>query len=197
MRDIDKQIDRISDSIDAMPEVAARAAVYALNRTAGWLKEQIADEVSKEKRIKLQLIRDRIKVLIANKRRMSTTLKCDFRGIMVSDLRNAKQTPQGVVAGGILYPHAFIATIKKGGLDGVYRRVGRERFPVRAVRLSIYEEAERAITELLDKKARNYFEYRFLHEVKRLEYFERGIRDKLNIEIKAATQAMVRYDLFA
>lgn len=188
---IDKQINRISSSIDAMPGIAAQAAVYALNRTAGWLKEQIADEVSKEKRIKLQLIRNRIKVLIANKRQMAATLKGDFRGIMVIDLGNVEQTPLGVVAGGVLYPHAFKAKLKKGQ-EGVYRRVGRKRFPIRAVRMPIYEEAEQVITKLLDKDARNYFEYRFLHEIDRLGNFEKGVQKRLKTEMKAAIRARVR-----
>lgn len=58
---IDTQTQRIIDSINALPEQVNQAVYFAINRTAYWLKSNIAKEVSAEKRIKLKIIRDRIK----------------------------------------------------------------------------------------------------------------------------------------
>ncbi|MBR1734620.1 MAG: phage tail protein [Alphaproteobacteria bacterium] len=165
---IDKQIKNLIESINAMPEQVAQASIFALNRVAEWLKGRVSQEVSKEKRIKLKLIRDRISIMRANKKKTEAALNCNFRGILVKDLASVRQTATGVTAGGASYPHAFIATLKPGGKPGVYRRTSKKRFPVRSVRIEIYDEAEKIITELLGKEARDVFEKRFLHEIQRM-----------------------------
>ena len=165
---VQKQIDKIIDDINALPEQVQQATIFSLNRTAEWLKSHVSQEISKEKRIKLKLVRDKIAMIRANKRNLNAQLACNFRSILVRDLENVKQTPVGVRAGGKIYPHAFIATLKKGGRAGVYRRKGKERFPVKSVTIPIFDNAVKVIENLLGKEAKEVFEKRFLHEIKRI-----------------------------
>lgn len=57
---VDSQIKRIVTDINAMPEQVQQASIFALNRTAEWMKGQLAKDISAEQRIKLKMIRDRI-----------------------------------------------------------------------------------------------------------------------------------------
>lgn len=84
----------------------------------------------------------------------------------VTDLPDKKQNAVGVVAGGIVYPHAFIATLKKGGKTGVYRRKTKARFPVKSVTIPIFAAAVKRVEDLIGVEARRVFEKDFLHEIK-------------------------------
>ena len=165
---VHKQIDKILESINALPEQVQKTTIFALNRTAEWLKSHVSQEISKEKRIKLKLVRDKISMIRANKRNLNAQLSCNFRSILVRDLANVKQTPVGVRAGGQIFPHAFIATLKKGGRAGVYRRKGKERFPVKLVTIPIFDQAVKIIENLVGEEAKAVFEKRFFHEIKRI-----------------------------
>jgi hypothetical protein len=164
---VDAQIEKISAHIMALPSQLNRAAILALNRTAEWLKSQTAKNVSKEKRIKLKLIRDRIKIARADKKNLQALLNCRFGGILARDLGAMKQTPVGVSVAGQVFPGAFIATLTKGNKPGMYRRKGKERFPVRSVRVPI-DEAIKILEELLEGGAGAVFQKRFEHEIKRI-----------------------------
>lgn len=165
---VDSQIKKIIADLNAMPDQVQQASIFALNRTAEWMKGQTAKEISAEKRLKLKAIRDRITIARANKRNPQATLSCNLKSVFVKDLSNVRQTPAGVVADGRLYPHAFIATLKKGGKSGVYRRVGKTRFPVKSVTVPICDEASKIIGNLAGNEAQRVFEKRFFHEIKRI-----------------------------
>lgn len=165
---VDSQIEKIVGSINALPEQVVQAATLALNRTAEWMKGQVASGISKEKRLKLKLIRDKIKIAKANKKNLQSLLNCDFRGILARDLGSLKQTPAGSKAGSQLFSGAFVATLKPGAKAGIYRRKTKKRFPVKSVTIPIFEEATKIIEELADDEARSVFEKRFRHEISRL-----------------------------
>ena len=76
-----RQIEDIIRTINALPEQVTRAAALSLNRVADWMKSQTSRTISKEQRIKLKLIRDRIKVSRASQRNLQSLLHCDFRGV--------------------------------------------------------------------------------------------------------------------
>ena len=164
---VDNQIKRIIADLNVFPDQVQQASIFALNRTAGWMKGKLAKDISAEQRIKLKLIRDRISMQRANKRNPQAQLSCNFKSVYVKDLSNVKQTPIGVIAGGVMYPHAFIATLKKGGKQGVYRRTSTKRFPVKSVTVSIFDDASRRVEVLIGAEAQQVFEKRFLHEIKR------------------------------
>lgn len=163
---VDKQIQKILQEINAMPEQVLRASISAVNRTADWLKGKLAKDISAQKRIKLKLIRDRISMQRANKRDRYATLFCNFKSIYIKDLGGVKQTPIGVVAGGKMYPHAFIANLGKNA--GVYRRKTKKRFPLESVTIQIFDDAAKVIEDLVGTEAKQFFEKRFIHELHRV-----------------------------
>ena len=165
---IDKQIEKIITDLNVMPNQIMQASILALNRTAEWMKGKLAKEISAEHRIKLKLIRDRIVMLRADKRNPEAKLECNFRSVLVRDLGSAKQTPIGVIAGGKMYPHAFIATPKKDGKSGVYIRKTKKRFPIKSIAIQIFDSAAKQVENLIDTEAKEIFAKRFLHELKRL-----------------------------
>jgi hypothetical protein len=165
---VESQIEKIIDSINALPEQVSQAAMFALNRTAEWMKGQVSKELSAEKRLKLKLIRDRIAISRANKKNLQSLLNCNFRGIYARDLGSMRQTPEGAKAGGQLFEGAFIATLRKGAKTGIYRRKTKKRFPVKSVTIPIFDEATKIIEELVGDEARSVFEKRFKHEILRL-----------------------------
>ena len=164
---VNKQIEKIVTDLNSMPYQVQQASIFALNRTAEWMKGRLAKDISAEQRLKLKLIRDRISMQKASKRNPQAILSCNFKSVYVKDLTNVKQTPTGVIAGGVMYPHAFIATLKKCGKPGVYRRTTTKRFPVKSVTISIFDDASRRVETLIGTEAKEVFEKRFLHEIKR------------------------------
>ena len=168
-QNIQKQTDNIIREIESLPEQSLIAAIFALNRTAEWLKGHLSKEVSTQKRVKLKLIRDRISIQRANRRNPKATLSCNFKSVFVKDLSGVKQTPIGVSAGGKMYPHAFIATLKKGEKPGVYRRKTTKRIPVKSVKIPIFDDAVKIIEYLIGAEAAKVFERRFLYEIRKME----------------------------
>lgn len=105
--------------------------------------------------------------LLCKERNPQAQLHCDFKSIYVKDLPAVRQNAIGVVAGGKTYPHAFIATLRKGGKPGVYRRKTKKRFPVKSVTIPIFDDASKRVETLIGTEAQQVFEKRFLHEIKR------------------------------
>lgn len=164
-----KQTDNIIRAIEALPEQSLIAAIFALNRTAEWLKGHLSKEISAQKRVKLKMIRDRISIQRANRKNPQAQLVCRFKSVFVKDLSGVRQTPIGVSAGGRMYPHAFIATLKKEGKSGVYRRKTTKRIPVKSVTISIFDDAVKSIEHLIGTEAAKVFERRFFYEIRKME----------------------------
>ena len=168
-QNIQKQTDNIIREIESLPEQSLIAAIFALNRTAEWLKGHLSKEISTQKRVKLKMIRDRISIQRANRKNLQAQLSCRFKSVFVKDLSGIKQTPIGVSAGGKIYPHAFIATLKKGEKPGVYRRKTTKRIPVKSVKIPIFDDAVKSIEYLIGAEAAKVFERRFLYEIRKME----------------------------
>ena len=166
--DFNLQLNRLFEKIHALPEQVNRATILALNRTAEFLKSRVSKEISTEQRIKLKLIRDRIRIFRAHKMNLASLLNCDFRGVRASDLGKPRQTKPGAVVGNRLFKGAFVATLKKSKEPGVYRRTTKKRFPLKAERIEIFDDALRIVQDLCGDEARAVFEKRFLHELERI-----------------------------
>jgi len=165
---IDEQMRQIIESINALPEQVNQAIYFAINRTADWLKTNIAKEVSAEKRIKLKIVRDRIKLMKANKKETVAYLNLNASDIYVRDLGKVHQNKIGVKVGGQTFSHAFIAKLKPNLKEGIYRRTTRKRFPIKRVTIPIITETQRAIELFLGAEASSFFNKRFLHELERI-----------------------------
>jgi hypothetical protein len=79
-----------------------------------------------------------------------------------------RQTPEGAKAGGQLFKGAFVASLKPGAKQGIYRRKTKKRFPVKSVTIPIFDEAMKIVEELAGDEARSVFEKRFRHEISRI-----------------------------
>lgn len=165
---VDKQTQGIIEGINAVPEQINQAVCFAINRTADWLKSNIAKEVSAKKCIRLKIIRDRIKLRKATKKETTASLNLDASAIYARDLGIASQNKIGVKVGGKIFPHAFIAKLKPGSKEGIYVRKTRRRFPVKRVTIPIIEETQKVIENFLGQEAAEFFNKRFNHEIKRI-----------------------------
>jgi hypothetical protein len=163
---VNSQIQRIIGSINLLPDQVNKATALALNRTAEWLRGRVTRGVSKETRIKLKLIRERITMTKAYKGSLKSLLNCDFQGVLARDLGPMRQTPPGAKAGGRLFEKAFIANL--GHEPGMYRRLTKKRFPLKSVRIPIYDDAVRVVDGIVGGEAAAVFEKRFAHEIGRI-----------------------------
>lgn len=162
-----KQIDKIVSSINALPEQVNRASMFAINRTAEWLKSSAAREISAQKRIKLKIIRDRFKIAKANKKHLSASISANMWALKGKDLGNMSQSPVGAIAGNYTFRGAFVATMKSGH-RGVFRRKGKERLPIKEQYVMLDNYASKLIATLINQESQAVFEKHFGHQIKRL-----------------------------
>ncbi|MFJ5423580.1 phage tail protein, partial [Wolbachia endosymbiont of Drosophila barbarae] len=64
----------------------------ALNKTAIWLKAQAAKEISKEKKIKLSLIRKRLRIFKAKTSRLEVLIRANLYDIRASTIGKIQKT---------------------------------------------------------------------------------------------------------
>lgn len=158
-------VDDVIESLNMLPGQVAVCTSRALNRTCEFVKTRISSELSAETRIKLKIIRDRLKIVRGNFKDNYRVIDANFSGILVRDLGRLRQTRHGVSADGKVYnPHSFIASLK-GGRTGVYYRTTKKRFPVKSVRVPIFDKAISILKEVLDEETGRFFEKRFMHEL--------------------------------
>lgn len=77
------------------------AATRALNKTALWLKSQAAKEISREKQIKLNVIRKRLRVFKAKTSRLDVFIRANLHDIRAASIGTMKQTRKGTKIGNI------------------------------------------------------------------------------------------------
>ena len=162
-------LDKVINDLNLLPEQVAKCTRYALDRTVEFVHGHLAKELSAEKRVKLKIIRDRLKIIRGNLRDNFRVINANFSGILVRDLGTPRQTAHGVSINGTIYnPHSFVASLKKGAKPGVYVRKTKDRFPVRSVRIPIYEDALRLLNDVVGPEATEVFKKRFEHELRRI-----------------------------
>lgn len=162
-----REIDKYVKEIEALPEQVRQASLYALNRTAGWVKNRIAEKVSAEHRIKLNVIRKRIKIVRAKYNNLNAILELYGSGIYPEEIGRVRQTREGVIAGGHLFKHAFIKKIKRRHYY-VHRRTTKDKYPLEYPKLNVFSGCIDIVSNLLGNEACIYFENRFYFELKRL-----------------------------
>ncbi|RDD34281.1 Prophage minor tail protein Z (GPZ) [Wolbachia endosymbiont of Cylisticus convexus] len=65
----------VIESVNAKRGKIELAIVRVLNKTALWLKSKAAKEISEEKKIRLKLIRKRLRVVKANRNKLTALVK--------------------------------------------------------------------------------------------------------------------------
>lgn len=163
--DIQKQIKKITADFNALPEYLEKAASRGLNKTANWLKGKVSKDISKSKRIKLKIVRERIEIFRAYKHNLQAVFRINDLSIPVIKFSNVVQTDKGIVAGGYFLKSAFFATMKRGN-KGVYKRVGKKRLPIYEQKISLSEDLEKVLKQILESNLENQFEKYFEHEFK-------------------------------
>lgn len=161
------QIDKIISSINALPDQVNLASVFAINRTAEWLKSAASKEISAEKRVKLKIIRDRMKIMRANKKQLAANINADMWALKGKDLGDMSQSPIGATAGNYFFKGAFVATMKSSH-KGVFRRKGTSKLPIKEQYIMLDNYASKLIKTLIDEQSQAVFERNFQHQIKRL-----------------------------
>lgn len=158
-------VNQIVNNIDSQEPKVRLAAVRALNKTALWLKTQAAKEISKERQIKLTVMRKRLRIVKARASTLEVIIKANLYDVKANLLGSMRQTKVGTKAGKHQFIGAFIATMPEGH-RGVFKRKGRASLPIQEVKLPLEPEASKIIEELV------------IHEVE--EVFEKFLRRELD-----------------
>ncbi|WCR54403.1 MAG: hypothetical protein PG981_001425 [Wolbachia endosymbiont of Ctenocephalides orientis wCori] len=159
--EVNDSIDKVAKDINTKVEFAA---MKALNKTALWLKVQASSEISKEKQIKLSLIRKRLQIIKASRSSMNALVKASLYWVKVGKLGTMKQALIGATAGRRMLQGVFIATIKSG-YTGIFRRRYGSSLPIDEVTLPLEPEASKIIKELIDYEVEKVFEKIFHREL--------------------------------
>lgn len=153
--------DKAIKEVNASKVKVESAAMKDLNKTALWLKVQASSEISKEKQIKLSLIRKRLQVIKASRSSMNALVKASLYGIKVGKLGTMKQTLIGASVGKRMFQGAFIATMKSGH-TGIFRRRYGSSLPIDEIILPLEPEASKIIKEFVTQEVEKVFE-KILH----------------------------------
>ena len=150
-------INQIVENISNQGLQVRLLAAKALNKTALWLKAQAAKEISKEKQIKLTVMRKRLRIIKARTSKLEVIIKANLYDVKAHLLGSMKQTKMGTKVGKHHFIGAFIATMP-GGHRGVFKRKGRTALPIKEVKLSLEPEASKIIEELVIYEVEAVFE---------------------------------------
>lgn len=138
--------------------ISRKVMRQALNRAGTRSRTAAVRETAKDTGIKQKVIRERMKLRRASRRRLRAVLTALTLGVRAIDAGKARQNAAGVRVAGRSFPGAFITTVPSGK-QGVFRRkpsaassTGRDskgrpkknRLPIEHVRIPIRTEATRA-----------------------------------------------------
>ncbi len=157
MLTINNDINQIIKDINATEQQIRLAAVRALNKTALWLKSQAAKEISKEKQIKLTVMRKRLRIIKARTSMLEVLIKANLYAVKASSTGKMRQTRTGIKVGKHQFIGAFIATMPDGH-RGVFKREGKAALPIKEIKLPLEPEALKIISELVNYEVEKVFE---------------------------------------
>jgi hypothetical protein len=158
-------IHQITETIAATESHLITAAYRALNKTALWLKTQSVREISSQKRIQQKLIRERLRIVKANRNSLKSLVIASLYGIKASKLGRMHQTSKGAKAGNYEFSGAFIAKMPMGHI-GIYKRKTKRRLPIKELTVPLEPVASNIIKAFVDTDAAKKFNEYFRHELK-------------------------------
>lgn len=68
-KSVEKQINENFEALHLLPEQVQRASIFSMNHTADWMKSQLAKDISNERNVTVKLLKGRIGIERANKRK--------------------------------------------------------------------------------------------------------------------------------
>ena len=144
-------------------KVVEKAEIIALNRAGASALAQTVMFIRKRYNIKASDLKNEIKVTKAKKSNKKFRLTVSHKALARVKFGAAKQTRKGVnvtIAKGERQsiPSAFITTVGKGYHKGVFKRVSKERLPIKelygpsAMQLMSSKEAQEHIEKIFQEK---------------------------------------------
>jgi hypothetical protein len=145
------------------------AAIRALNKTARWMRTHVAREVAQSLNVRVGAVRDGLILLRARAGRAQSGVALGKRAgvIKASELGAPRQNRRGARVGKRQFDKAFIATMPSGH-QGVFRRKGKTRLPIREVQLVVTGRIANVMEALAERRAMSRFEQLFEHELRYL-----------------------------
>ncbi|PMZ92719.1 MULTISPECIES: hypothetical protein [unclassified Pseudomonas] len=115
------------DFAKVVPKAAAAAHRRAINKTLGWLRTHIARAVSRQERIAVAAVRQRLRSYPVNGGAMSGKLWFGLNAIESSRIGRARQTGSGVSVAGRRYQGAFLKQVY-GSKPDIWIRTASKHF---------------------------------------------------------------------
>lgn len=150
----------IVSTFEATRSAATAASNRALRESARWFVSQAKKEIASQTRLPRKTLKMRAGKLVHS----SIRITADLSPIRAKFLGPLTQLKTGAKAGPFFFHGAFVATMHASRGPSVYRRKGRERFPVSEQGVPINEKT-RSILENLMGELPNYYEKRWDHHL--------------------------------
>ncbi|MDR6926881.1 hypothetical protein [Pseudomonas sp. BE134] len=115
------------DFAKVVPKAAAAAHRRAINKTLGWLRTHIARAVSRQERIAVAAVRQRLRSYPVTGGAMSGKLWFGLNAIESSRIGGARQTTSGVSVAGRRYQGAFLKQVY-GNKPDIWIRTASKHF---------------------------------------------------------------------
>jgi hypothetical protein len=161
---------RVVEAIGATEAQVRIAAVRAINKTALWIQSRSAREISDETKLKLKLIRQKLRIIKANRETLKAVIMANLYDIKAIKLGAPRRTASGVTIGARKFPGAFVARMPKSGHVGVFKRETRDRLPIQEQCVP-FADASNVIQHNVDDEAPAVFAKYFNHEIQYVTNF--------------------------
>jgi hypothetical protein len=158
--------DQVVESIGATESQIRIAAMRAINKKALWIQSRSAREISDETKIKLKLIRQKLRVVKANRETLKAFIMGNLYAIKAIKLGNPRQTTSGVTIGVRKFPGAFVARMPKTNHIGIFKRKTSRRLPIQEQSVFLGVSASNIIQRNVDDEAPVVFMRYFEHEIR-------------------------------
>ena len=158
-------LEKAIQAIGATESQVRTAAVRAINKTALWVQSKSAREISSAKKIQLKLIRQKLRVIKANRSSLKSFVMANLYGIKASKLGNVKQDASGASVASFRFEGAFVAKMPKSGHTGIFKRKTAKRLTIQEQYIQINPEASEIIRRNVDFEASEIFMKYFKHEI--------------------------------
>ncbi|AWX93109.1 hypothetical protein DPM13_07965 [Paracoccus mutanolyticus] len=165
------EVRRVMAELENTKEEIGAATTKALRRTASALRVMASKRLTSELQIRKAMeLRKRMKD-------MKLRVKSDGSAVMgmwfgLNDMGVSKfkgrirKTPAGASFRGVEYPGTFVAKMAEDRLLSIYKRRGRDRFPVVEQTLPIKDQADVIIEDEIFPEATRIFMKNLLHELR-------------------------------
>jgi hypothetical protein len=159
-------VEKIIDAISMTEKAARKVTVRALNDTAKWLKSNAGKEISKETGVPSAFIKRRFFIKKAMAQQLEapviTTISVNLHDVRAKNLGHLQQLKTGAKAGKFMFDKAFVGTMSAKRGPSIYKRKGKQRFPVGEQGVEIKTKAEPIVERLIHEAPVVYYK-RFQH----------------------------------